>query len=108
MGEFMDTVHYVQHASRIGDGAASLKTRINSVVQAGPGSAKPKTAPVLQPRRFIAEGNFVLALVDANAVSGHTANYDLFRVENGKIVEHWDVLSLIPPPEQRKNSNDPF
>jgi predicted SnoaL-like aldol condensation-catalyzing enzyme len=108
MGEFMDTVHYVQHASRIGDGLARLKTQINSVVQAGPGSANASTAPVLQPRRFIAEGNFVLALIDANAVSAHTANYDLFRIENGKIVEHWDILSLIPPPEQRKNSNDPF
>ncbi|GAB7544001.1 nuclear transport factor 2 family protein [Cupriavidus sp. 8B] len=108
MGEFIDTMHYAQHASKVGDGAARLQTRINDVVQAGAGSAKPKTGPVLEPRRFIAEGNFVLAIVDANAVSGHTANYDLFRVENGKIAEHWDVLSLIPPPEQRKNSNDPF
>ena len=108
MGEFMDTAHYVQHASRIGDGAGSLKTRFKSVLDAGPGSAKPKAGPVLQPRRYVAEGNFVLALVDANTVEAHTANYDLFRVENGKIIEHWDVLSVIPPPEQRKNGNDPF
>src|SRR6266404_2913572 len=90
------------------DGAGSLKTRFKSVLDAGPGSAKPKTGPVLQPRRYVAEGNFVLALVDANTVEAHTANYDLFRVENGKIIEHWDVLSVIPPPEQRKNGNDPF
>ena len=108
MGEFIDTAHYAQHASKVGDGAARLQTRINDVVQPGAGSANPKTAPVLQPRRFIAEGNFVLAIVDANAVSGHTANYDLFRIENGKIAEHWDVLSPIPPPGQRKNGNDPF
>jgi predicted SnoaL-like aldol condensation-catalyzing enzyme len=108
MGEFMDKGHYAQHASKVGDGVARLQTRINDVVQPGAGAAKPKSEPVLQPRRFIAEGNFVLAIVDANAVSGHTANYDLFRVENGKLVEHWDVLSPIPPPEQRKNSNDPF
>jgi predicted SnoaL-like aldol condensation-catalyzing enzyme len=106
-GEFLNTEHYVQHSSKSGDGVASLKARIDSVVKAGPGSAA-RTGPVLQTRRFIAEGNFVLALVDANAVSAHTANYDLFRVENGKIAEHWDILSPIPPPEQRKNGNDPF
>ena len=32
----------------------------------------------------------------------------VLRVENGKIVEHWDVLSRIPPREQWKNSNGKF
>jgi hypothetical protein len=37
-----------------------------------------------------------------------TGNYDLFRVQNGKIAEHWDVLSPIPPRNQWKNANGPF
>lgn len=32
----------------------------------------------------------------------HTAFYDLFRVENGKIAEHWDVIEAILPAEKRK------
>jgi len=40
--------------------------------------------------------------------SGPTALYDLFRIENGKIVEHWDVLTPVPPRDQWKNSNGPF
>jgi predicted SnoaL-like aldol condensation-catalyzing enzyme len=92
---------YAQHASKVGDGVGRMKSRVADV-------AKPSRVPVLNPRRYVADGNFVLALVEANAEGGPTANYDLFRVDNGKIVEHWDVLSSIPPREQWKNSNGPY
>lgn len=98
--EFIDGDHYIQHASKVGDGVARMKARVSGVV--APGAEQ-----VLIPRRYIAEGNFVLCLVEART-EPPTANYDLFRVENGKIAEHWDVLSVIPPQSQRKNSNGPF
>src|SRR5262245_26630195 len=34
--------------------------------------------------------------------------YDLVRVENGRIAEHWDVLTPRPPRDQWKNANGPF
>ena len=37
-----------------------------------------------------------------------TAFYDLYRIENSKQVEHWDVLETIPPSDQWKNSNGKF
>ncbi len=98
---FIQDGKYAQHASKIGDGIARMKSRVADV-------AKPSSTPVLNPRRYVADGNFVLALVEANAEGGPTANYDLFRVENGRIVEHWDVLSRIPPRAQWKNSNGPY
>src|SRR6266550_5034058 len=98
--EFIDGDHYTQHASKVGDGVARMKSRVSEV-------AKPGAAPVLVPRRYVAEGNFVLALVEART-EPPTANYDLFRVQNGKIAEHWDVLSPIPPRNQWKNANGPF
>ena len=97
---FIDGDHYIQHASNVSDGAARMKARVSQV-------EKPGAAPVLIPRRYIAEGDFVLCLVEART-EPPTANYDLFRVENGKIAEHWDVLSVIPPQNQRKNTNGPF
>jgi predicted SnoaL-like aldol condensation-catalyzing enzyme len=99
--EFIEGAHYAQHASKIGDGIAQLRDRIASVAKEG-GQLH------LTPRRFMAEGNFVLVLSEGDLPTGHTALYDLFRVQNGKIVEHWDVLTPIPPQDRRKNSNDPF
>jgi predicted SnoaL-like aldol condensation-catalyzing enzyme len=99
--EFIDGTRYAQHASQIGDGIARLRERIASVAKEG-GQLN------LTPRRFVAEGNFVLVLSEGDLPSGPTALYDLFRVEKGKIVEHWDVLSPIPPRDQWKNPNGPF
>jgi predicted SnoaL-like aldol condensation-catalyzing enzyme len=99
--EFIEGAHYAQHASKIGDGIARLRDRIASVAKEG-------GQLYLTPRRFVAEGNFVLVLSDGDLPSGPTALYDLFRVENGKIVEHWDVLTPIPPRDQWKNPNGPF
>ena len=99
--EFIEGAHYAQHASKIGDGIARLRDRIASVAKEG-------GQLYLSPRRFVAEGNFVLVLTEGDLPSGPTALYDLFRVDNGKIVEHWDVLTPIPPRDQWKNANGPF
>jgi predicted SnoaL-like aldol condensation-catalyzing enzyme len=101
IGEFVEDAHYAQHASKIGDGIAQLRDRIASVAKEG-GQLH------LIPRRFLAEGNFVLVLSEGDLPSGPTALYDLFRVESGKIVEHWDVLTPIPPRHQWRNQNGPF
>jgi len=37
-----------------------------------------------------------------------TGIYDLFRIEQGRIAEHWDTLEAIPPRDQWKNSNGKF
>ena len=99
--EFFDGAHLAQHASEIGGGIGRLKDRIASVAKEG-------GQLYLTPRRYVAEGNFVLVLTEGDLPSGPTALYDLVRLENGKIVEHWDVLTPIPPRDQWKNANGPF
>jgi predicted SnoaL-like aldol condensation-catalyzing enzyme len=99
--EFIEGTNYAQHAAKIGDGIARLRDRIASVAKEG-------GQLYLMPRRFVAEGNFVLVLSEGDLPTGPTALFDLFRVANGKIVEHWDVLTPIPPRDRWKNSNGPF
>jgi len=57
----------------------------------------------------LGEGDFVLSVSEGKFGPGdHTAFYDLFRLENGQIVEHWDVISTIPPKSDWKNENGKF
>lgn len=46
--------------------------------------------------RSIAEGNFVLLHSEGQIGGAPHAFFDLFRVESGRIVEHWDVVQPIP------------
>jgi predicted SnoaL-like aldol condensation-catalyzing enzyme len=58
--------------------------------------------------RILGEGNFVLAISEGHLGGVHSAFYDLFRVENGKIAEHWDVIEPIPAKSEWKNTNGKF
>jgi hypothetical protein len=58
--------------------------------------------------KILAEGNFVLVVAEATFGGVPTGIYDLFRIEKGRIAEHWDTLEAIPPRDQWKNSNGKF
>jgi predicted SnoaL-like aldol condensation-catalyzing enzyme len=38
----------------------------------------------------------------------HSSFYDMYRIANGKIAEHWDTIETIPPQTEQKNSNGKF
>jgi predicted SnoaL-like aldol condensation-catalyzing enzyme/truncated hemoglobin YjbI len=46
--------------------------------------------------KVLGEGNFVLVCSEGRFAGRNTAFFDLFRVDKGIIVEHWDVLQVIP------------
>ena len=61
--------------------------------------------------RVLAEGNFVLTKCEGlfGPNGGQpTSFYDLFRLENGMIVEHWDVIEPILDKAQWQNTNGKF
>ena len=56
----------------------------------------------------LAQGNFVLAVSEGTFGGTPTAYYDLWRVENGKIAEHWDVMETIADRSTWANDNSKF
>lgn len=58
--------------------------------------------------RILAEGNFVLSVCEGLREGLHTSFYDLYRIDNGMLVEHWDTIETVPPPSEWKNNNGKF
>ncbi len=92
----------IQHSPNIKDGIAGLAKFLNTI----------KTREIgLQYKKFhavLGEQNFVLAVLEGTLYQTPTAFYNLFRVQKGKIVEHWSTLQAIPPIHQQKNTNGLF
>lgn len=58
--------------------------------------------------RLLAEDNFVPCASEGFFYGLHPADYDLFRLDRGKIVEHRDTVEAIPPRSEWKNDNGRF
>jgi predicted SnoaL-like aldol condensation-catalyzing enzyme len=58
--------------------------------------------------KILGEGSFVLVVNEGLFDNKPTSFYDFYRVADGKIVEHWDVLEAAIPREQSKNANGKF
>lgn len=58
--------------------------------------------------RVLAEGSFVLCISEGNHDGDHSSFYDLFRLHENKLVEHWDTTEKIAPKSEWKNNNGKF
>lgn len=94
---------YVQHNLNAIDGPEGLKAHIEFLKRDFPNN----------------RGEIKHALADGDLVALHVHNrrspelrgnavVDIFRIENGKVVEHWDVVQAIPDPDKAKNKNSMF
>lgn len=92
----------IQHNPHMEDGVSAFFNTLQEWESAG----APQTYSCIH--KVLGEGNFVLVISEGFFKHVHSAYYDLYRIENDKIIEHWDVIEEIPPISQRKNENEKF
>lgn len=93
--------HFVQHNPRSKDGVEGFRALFQDLKKQFPGVR----ADV---KRAFADGDFVILHAHARLQPEDLglAIVDIFRLEGGKIVEHWDVRQ--PVPETAANTNGMF
>ncbi|MFC0513070.1 nuclear transport factor 2 family protein [Mucilaginibacter angelicae] len=99
---YFDGDNYIQHNPQIPDKLSGLGKALADMARQG------ITMKYNTIHKVLGEGNFVLVVSEGDLAGKHSAFYDLFRVENGKIAEHWDVIETILPQNESKNSNGKF
>lgn len=100
--DYFDGDAYIQHNTAIADGVSGLNEALAALADAGIEMIYDEVHMVL------AQGNFVLAVSEGTYGGEHTSYYDLWRVENGKIAEHWDVMETIAEESTWQNDNGKF
>lgn len=99
---YFDGDNYIQHNTAIADGLSGLGAALSAMAEQGIQMIYNTTHQVL------ADGNYGLAVSEGTFGGAHTSYYDLFRVEDGKIAEHWDVMETIAPEDTWQNQNGKF
>jgi predicted SnoaL-like aldol condensation-catalyzing enzyme len=102
LAAYFDGDNYIQHNPNIADGLSGLGAALEAMAKQG------VTMKYDTVHKVLGEGNFVLVVSEGSFADQPTAFYDLFRVANGKIAEHWDTIETIPPQSEWKNTNGKF
>jgi predicted SnoaL-like aldol condensation-catalyzing enzyme len=102
MDAYISQEHYTEHNPRFGDDLVDLCATLSKSFTGG-FSFKYERC-----HRLLAEGNFVLSVCEGYTNQNLSSFFDLYRLQDGKIVEHWDTTEVIPPHSEWKNNNGKF
>ena len=100
--DFINADAFVEHNPGLTDSVDDLRAALSASSDSG------RRIDYQKLHRLLAEGSFVLSVCEGNYDGMHSAFYDLFRLDKGKIVEHWDTLEKVAPRSEWKNDNGKF
>lgn len=94
--------NYIQHNPQVPDGREAFVQMVSGLLDQAPDA-------VFDVKRVIAEGDLVVLHTHLKMTPDEAgqAVVDIFRVEDGKIAEHWDVVQPVPD-EASANDNTMF
>ena len=101
IADYISAEQYDQHNPGIKDGLAGIVEAVEYL------SAQNNMFTYTHIHKVLGEGNFVLTVSEGEWNGKPQVFYDLLRFENGKAVEHWDVIQEIPS-EGLANENGMF
>lgn len=99
---YFDGDTYIQHNTGIADGLSGLGAALEALGKQGIQMIYDTVHQVL------AEGNYVLAVSEGSFGGAPTSYYGLWRIKDGKIAEHWDVMETIAEKDTWQNQNGKF
>jgi len=92
--EYISGDQYIQHNAEVPDGLEHFKALA---------LAEDKPLMYQEIMLLVGKGNFVATLCKATWEGAPLAQVDIFRIEDGKVVEHWDNSEPVPPKEEWVN-----
>lgn len=102
IGRYLNGNRFIEHHPSFPDGVSGLKKAFAEQ------QAKGITFKYTAIHLVLGQGNFCLVTGEADIAGKHCSLSDLFRIENGKIAEHWDTIEEIPAKDTWKNNNGKF
>ena len=90
MPDYISAEKYDQHNPLIEDGLSGLVKAVNYLV------SENNMFQYTRIHKVLGEGDFVLVISEGRWNGTTNAFYDLLRFEQGKAVEHWDVIQPVP------------
>jgi len=88
--EYISAEQYDQHNPGINDGLSGILEAVEYL------TSQNNMFKYNKIHKVLGEGNFVLTVSEGEWSGKPQVFYDLFRMKEGKIVEHWDVIQEIP------------
>ncbi|MEM9107308.1 MAG: nuclear transport factor 2 family protein [Pseudomonadota bacterium] len=102
LSDHISETSFAEHNPRLTDGIDALRTALEADDQGK------RQIDYHRLHHVLAEGNFVLGVSEGHFDGVHSAFYDLLRLADDKIVEHWDTTEKIAPRSEWKNDNGKF